>query len=294
MRKIAAAFAAIAMLSSVTARAGVVMEQTETSTGGVAAAAASTPHKLIVMVEGNKEKMILDNGGYMVIDLDKGVRMMVNSADKTYSESPFPPSQAQAEMLKQFMAERFNFKKTGNQRTVAGYQCEEYTNSVKNAHGESSTTSCYSKGAPGAAEYNAFQMAAANKLKAALGTASGQPEGGIPEGVPLATHSVRKMTSFSMPGLPPAQAEKLRQMMAKRPPMVSEITVTKIDSKSLPADTFSVPEGYTKRDMMRPRPMMGMRPGGPGMPMPGMSVPAPPAGSSGGSLVPSAPSEGSH
>ena len=286
MRKIAAAFAALAMLSSVMARAGVVMEQTETSTGGPSAAAASTPHKLTVMIEGNKEKMILENGGYIVIDLDKGVRTMVNSTDKTYTESPFPPSQAQSQMVKQFMAERFNFKKTGNQRTVAGYNCEDYTNSVKNPNGESTTTSCYSKGAPGAAEYTAFQKAAAVKLKAVLGAASDQGEGGIPDGVPLATHSSRRLTNLSMPGLPPEQAEKLRQMMANRPPMVSEITVVKVTSQSLPADTFSVPEGYTKREMMRPRPQMGMRPGGPGMPMPGMSEP--PAGS-GGSLVPSAP-----
>ena len=152
MRKIAAAFAAIAMLASVTASAGVVLEQTETSTGGPAAAAAE-PHKLTVMVEGNKEKMAMDNGGYVIIDLDKGVRTVVSSTDKTYSESPFPPSQAQNQMLKQYMADRFNFQKTGNQRTVAGYKCEDYSNSFKTPNGESSTTSCYSTDAPGAAEY---------------------------------------------------------------------------------------------------------------------------------------------
>ncbi len=293
MRKIAAAFAAIVMLSSVTAHAGVVLEQTETSTGGPAAAAAQ--HKLTVMVEGNKEKMVMDNGGYMIIDLDKGVRTLVNSTDKTYSESPFPPSHAQSQMLKQLMADRFNFQKTGNKRTVAGYKCEEYSNSFKTPNGESSTTSCYSTDAPGAAEYAAFQKAAAIKL--ALGAAPGQGEGGIPNGVPLATHSMRKMTSFSMPGLAPEQAEKMRQMMASHPPMVSEITVTKIASQSLPADTFSVPEGYTKAEMMRPGPPMGMRPGGPGVPgvpVTGLPGAVPPAGS-GGSMVPSAPSgEGAH
>jgi len=297
MRKIAAAFAAIAMLASVTARAGVVLEQTETSTGGPAAA----PHKLTIMVEGNKEKMIMDNGHYMIIDLEKGVRTVVSTADKTYSESPFPPSQAQGQMAKQFMAERFDFHKTGNQRTVAGYKCEEYSNSFKTPNGESSTTSCYSKGAPGAAEYAAFQKAAATKVKGTLGAASGQGGGGIPEGVPLTTHSMHKVTNFSMPGLPPEQAAKLRQMMANHPPMVSDITVTKIASESLPADTFSVPEGYKKANMMRPLPQMGMRPGGPGMgmrpggpgaPVTGMPVTVPPAGS-GGSMVPSAPS-GTH
>ena len=181
-------------------------------------------------------------------------------------------------MLKQLMADRFSFHKTGNKRTVAGYKCEEYSNSFKTPSGESSTTACYSKDAPGAAEYAAFQKATATKLKAALGTASGEGEGGIPGGIPLATHSVHKVTSFSMPGLPPEQAEKLRQMMANHPPMVSEITVTKIASKSLPADTFAVPEGYTKSNMMRPGPRMGMRPSGPGAPVTGMPVTAPPAG----------------
>lgn len=292
MRKIAAAFAAIAMLSSVTARAGVVLEQTETSTGGPAAGA---PHKLTVMVEGNKEKMILDRGRYVIIDLDKGVRTLVNSTDKTYYESPFPASQAQTQMLKQFMADHFNFQKTGNQRTVAGYKCDEYSNSFKTPNGESSTTSCYAKDAPGAAEYTAFQKATAAKLKAALGTAWGQGEGSIPDGIPLATHSMHKVTGFTMPGLPPEQAERLRQMMANHPPMVSEITVTKLATQSLPADTFSVPEGYKKTNLMRPGPQMGMLPGGhPGVPVTGLPGAVPPAGS-GGSMVPSAPSgEGSH
>jgi hypothetical protein len=278
MRKVTAAFAAIAVLWSVTASAGVVLEQSETTTGGPAAGAGA-PHTFTTMVEGNKEKMIMNGHGYVIIDLDKGVRTLVDTEDKTYSESPFPPSQAAGPMLKQYMAESFNFQPTGNKRTVVGYTCEESSNSFKTPNGESSTTACYSAGAPGAAEYAAFQKTAATKIRATLGEASSPSHGVIPDGVPLVTHSMHKVTNFAMPGLPPGEADRLRQMMANRPPMVSEITVTKISSQSLPADTFSVPAGYTKSARMRPQPPMAMRPGGPG---------APPAGS-GTSMVPSAP-----
>ena len=294
MKKITAAFAVIVMLSSVTARAGVVLEQEETLSNGAAAGTSGPPpRKRTVMVEGNKEKMILDGGRYVIIDLDKGTLTMISSANKTYIESPFPPAGARGMMAKQFVGDSFNYQKTDKKQTVAGYNCVEYTNSSKTPNSVSSTTACYSKDAPGAAEYAAFQKAAALKVSATLGPESA----GIPDGIPLLTHTSRKLTGVTMPGLPPDQATKLSQMMANRPPMVSDLKVIKITAETLPADTFSIPEGYTKRDMMRPGLPPGMHPGiagGMGGGTGGPAIPMPPAGSA-GSMVPSAPSsEGSH
>ena len=290
MKKLAAACAAIAILSGATARAGVVVEQSETVSGTRGPASGS--HQRTIMVEGNKEKVLMDGGRFMIVDLDKGTLSMVNGPTKTYFESPFPPKGPQNQIIKQFIADRFGYKKTGNTRTVAGYKCEEYSSSTKTANSESSTTSCFSSDAPGAAEYAAFQETAAAKLQQATGETVNE-KGSLPAGIPLATKSSHKMTGFSMPGLSPEQAAKLSQMIANHPPMLSETTVTKITTQTLPADAFSIPEGYTKRDMPRPGPGMGamggMRPGNV------MGVPplaAPQGGSGGAPLLPSLPNAG--
>jgi hypothetical protein len=297
MRTFAAALAVIAMLTSATARAGVVLEQEEAvaqapGPGGHAA----PPRKRTVMVQGHQEKMVIDNFRSVVIDIDKGTMTVLNSNNKTYMESPFPPKGPESQMLKQFMSADFNFKKAGTSRTVLGYACNDYSSSAQTPNGQFSTTSCYSKKAPGAAEYTAFQKAAALKLK---GDTAGESGGVLPEGVPLVSHSSRKITGFTMPGMPPEQAKRIAEMMAKRPPVVTDTTVTKISSESLPADTFGIPAGFTKRDMR-----MGMRPGGPmmrpGMMMkPGPGAPGAPGAigapaAPGTSLVPSAPSGTTH
>ncbi len=263
MKKIAAACAAIAMLWNVAARAGVVVEQSETVSG--TRGPASGAHQRTVMVEGHKEKVILEGGRFMIVDLDKGTLRMVNGATKTYFESPFPPKGPQGQMVRQFIGDRFGYKKTGNTRTVAGYKCEEYTTSTKTPNSESSSTACYSTEAPGAAEYAAFQKAAALKLEQATGGGATET-GSMPGGIPLATNSSRKLLSISIPGLSPEQAAKMSQIIANHPPMLSETTVTKITTQTLPADTFSIPEGYTKREMPGPRPGIA----GMGGPMGGM------------------------
>jgi hypothetical protein len=199
MKTLAAALAAIVLLVSAAAHAGVVMEEEETVTSGAAAKPPAT-HKRTVMVEGHKEKMVSDNRT-MIIDLDKGTMTVLSPADKSYFESPFPPPGGNA-MVRQFMAQNFNYKKTGSKRTIAGYKCEDYSSQAKTATGEFSTTACYSTDAPGAADYAAFQKAVADKIAGE----QPQPAGKLPQGVPLATHSSRKITSFMMPGMPPAQA----------------------------------------------------------------------------------------
>jgi hypothetical protein len=268
MKGIVAALAAIVMLSSVSAYAGVVLEEHETMTQGPPARPGSI-HNRTMMIEGHKEKLVADNRT-TIIDLDKGTVTVLNPADKTYFESMFPAGQ-ESPMAKQSMGQNLSYKKTGTTKTVAGYGCVEYSSSAKNANGEFSTTACFSKEAPGAADYVAFQKAAAQKLKLASVEASEN----IPDGVPLETHSSRKITGFSMPGLPPAQAKMLGEMMAKRPPVISDSQVTKISSQSLPADTFAIPKGFTEREMH------GMKMG------PGHMVPGAPMG--GGPMMPGAP-----
>jgi hypothetical protein len=254
MKTVAAAVVVIAMLASVTARAGVVMEEEETNS---AAGAAGGKHNRTVMIEGHKQKVVTDKRS-VVIDLDSGSMTLINPGEKTYFQMPFPPQGPMSQSMKSLISQHLDYQKAEGQRTVAGFKCQDYKSSGKLPTGEYSATSCFSSDAPGAAEFTAFQTALAAKVGSGSAGAAK-----IPEGVPLAIHTVTKMTGFSMPGIPPEQAKMMSQMMANRPPVVSDTTVTKIAAQKLGADTFAVPAGYTKREMpAMPGPGMGHAPMG--------------------------------
>jgi hypothetical protein len=147
------------------------------------------------------------------------------------------------------MAQRMStlsFKKTGAaSKTISGYSCEQYSGAGSMMGNQYSVTGCFSNKAPGAGDFNAFQKTMAAKVK---GTAMAM-QGQVPDGVPIQLDSTTKITNFSMPGMSPEQSAKLKTMLANRPPVVSKTTVQQIASKNLPADTFTVPDGFTKEEM---------------------------------------------
>jgi hypothetical protein len=73
--------------------------------------------------------------------------------------------------------------------------------------------------------------------------------GNMPDGAPLKLETTTKITHVSMPGMSPDQAAKINEMLAKRPPTVTHMTVTKIAVQDLPSGTFSIPAGYTERQL---------------------------------------------
>jgi hypothetical protein len=109
---------------------------------------------------------------------------------------------------------------------------------------ESKIAECFSKDAPGAADFTAFQNTMNAKLKAAGDTGM---ERNIPTGVPLASESTTSMAGLKIPGMAPDQAEKFAQMMANRPPITTKAEVTKITVKSIPASEFAPPAGFTQQ-----------------------------------------------
>ena len=76
--------------------------------------------------------------------------------------------------------------------------------------------------------------------------------GNQPDGVPMVLETTTKLTNFNIPGMPPEQAERLKQMMANRPPTTSKSTTTSIKTAELPASTFEIPAGYTERKIAMP------------------------------------------
>ncbi len=249
MKKIAATFAALAIFAgSSAAHAGVVVTEQEVVDQGTG---SPVTHSRTVMIQGNKQKMVTDRA-QVVTDLDSGMMYLMNPAKKQYVEVPFPPKGPMAQMMSQRMS-TLSFKKTGGSKTISGYACQEYSGAGSMMGNDYQVSGCFSTKAPGARDFDAFQKTMANKVK---GTAMAM-KGEVPDGVPIELDSTTKMTNFSMPGMSPDQAAKLKEMFAKRPPVVSKTTVTQIASKDLPADTFKVPADFSKQEMPAGGPMGG-------------------------------------
>ncbi|HVA39506.1 MAG TPA: DUF4412 domain-containing protein, partial [Candidatus Binataceae bacterium] len=229
------------------ARGGVVIDEQVTTTQGNAPAMTHTRE---LMVQGHKEKMVSERNMF-VIDLDKGTMMLIDPSQKAYAEMPFPPHGMMNNPGQQL---DLNFQKTGKTSKVLDYPCQEYSAAGKTAMAAVSTSGCFSTSAPGAAEFTEFTQAMGIKLKNARAMA-----GKMPSGIPLTMDSRRTMNAgFSVPGMAPDQAARLKEMMAKQGPQTTKTVVTKIASRGLPADTFTAPAGYERRAVG----------GGPGAPPP--------------------------
>lgn len=257
MKKIIGVITALLMLTSAGAAfAGVVVDEQQTIDHGNG---KPVPHTRVVMIQGNKQKSIMEGGAQTIItDLDNGTMTMVNAQHKAYVQVPFPPNGPMAAMMRNQGASSMRFKKTGGHQTVAGYRCDDYVGTGTMGSSNVTVKGCFSTTAPGAADFTAFQKAMAAKTK---GTPM-EMMGKVPDGVPLKIDSTSKITHVAAPGMSPDQANKINKMLAKRPPTVTHMTVTKVKSQQLAADTFMPPAGYTKQEIRMPT--MGGNMGGPG------------------------------
>jgi hypothetical protein len=122
--------------------------------------------------------------------------------------------------------------------------------------GDYTIKECFSKDAPGAQEFSNFEKNMQSKLKSAGAV---EPSGGdVPDGVPLSLDSTMKMGNVSIPGMSPEQAAKINEMMKNRPPVQTSTVVEKIESEKLASDAFTVPAGFTKKELPT-SPAMPMR-----------------------------------
>jgi hypothetical protein len=219
--------------------AGVVLTQQIVTSSG----SNSSTDNRTVMIQGNKQKVEMREQS-IVLDLDGGKMILLDPSSKTYTQLPFPPQGRMASMMQNLGGVNLAFKKTGQSQTLDGYKCEEYDSSGKSPMGEFSAKGCFSSQAPGAAEYAAFTKNMAKKFEdVGMATTSGNQ----PDGVPIEMTTSTKLTSFDIPGITPEQAEKLKAMIANRPPTTTKSTTTSIKSEELSADTFTIPADYTER-----------------------------------------------
>ena len=243
MKKLTALLAGITLaMSALPAAAGVVITQKQHVSNGQ----NSRDSEQTISVQGNKQKEV-DERRTLIADLDKGMIYIVDPKAKTYFEMEFPPKGPMAQTMASSTAAAMNFKKSGTSREIAGYKCEDYDGGGHAMVGDYTVKECFSTTAPGAQEFSAFERKWASKLKSAGAAEPGNGE--IPEGVPLALDATTKIGKISIPGMSPDQAAKISQMMKNRPPVVTTTVVEKIEAQKLASDTFTVPAGFTKKDL---------------------------------------------
>jgi hypothetical protein len=242
MKKFVSVLPAIVILAFATiAGAGVVVDEQQTidQLDGSRITRART-----VMIEGDKQKSIIDNGTRSVItDLGKGTMTMLDGRRKTYVQFPFPPKGAGMAAMQSGLSPTISFKKTGGHQKIIGYSCDEYSGVGTVGGNAVSMSGCFSDSVPGATDYSNFQRVMADKVK---GTTMANM-GLIPPGVPLKLKITTTMGN-PPPGTPPEQAKNLREMLDHRQ-FVTDTTVSSISTKSLPADSFQTPPGYQRQQV---------------------------------------------
>ena len=244
MRKLTALVAGMTLaMTALPAAAGVVITQKQ----HVASGANSRDTEQTISVQGDKQKMVTEKRT-MIIDLGKGQMFVLDPKAKTYFQMEFPPKGAMATMMAASRDAAMNFKKAGTTRDIAGYKCTDYDGGGHVMQGDYTVKECFSTDAPGAEEFAAFEKQMTDKLKSASGSSA---NGEVPGGVPLAMDASMKMGigMVNIPGMAPDQAAKIKEMMAKRPPIVTSQVVEKIESKKLAESDFAIPSDYTKKEM---------------------------------------------
>jgi hypothetical protein len=284
MNKCLAALAgAIALMAfgSSTAAAGMVMTETESVLSGAMGSMKQTRQRT-VMIQGNKQKMTIDDGRAFIVDLDKNKMDIIDPTQKNYVETPFPPPGMMAQAIGGPGLHASQFTKTGKNRTVLGYKCDDYNGAGKFGMGSFTVIYCASTTAPGAADFSKFQKAMLAKLKAAQ---PGMPDS-LPDGIPLAQDTTIALDTVNIPNLPPKTVAKLKKQLADRGPMITKTEVTKVAAQKIDAKEFEVPAGYTPRQALSmggvPSHAMGAPAGATGVapaagaPAPGAAKPAKP------------------
>lgn len=220
------------IISGAPVMAGVIITGRSTQTGS----GPRQEHVQVVMIQGHQER--IESGQQAtLIDADRGTIVVLNAATKTYTESVLN-SPAAAAKVPQPSGPRF--EATGDQRTIAGYECQVFKTSKTSVQGDQTVTGCFSSTVPGWKEYRDLNALLARK--AGGDTAVAQ----LPPGLPLSMETSLKRRYQLSPQIDAAHRAEMERIVAGRPPIVSEDVVTGIKVETLNASLFAIPTGYTK------------------------------------------------
>jgi hypothetical protein len=252
--------------------ADVTINITTSIEGGLAGgpSGAGMSPKIVTKISGGKSRTDVDTGDQAVstiIDTATNQAFVLHPTEKTATQFSIDTTQAQV-ASNAIVAE---VKPTGQTRDIDGIACAEYSvtmrmdmaaiaggsalppeaaGMLKDVFLKIAGSTWVARDAPGAADYLAFQKAAAQVAVAAMsrmpgnaGSASPVPRGmerlvtGFPEapGIPYLTELTTAVEGTG-------QFVGMLQGMAQ---MKITSKVTGVSTDTIPADAFAVPEGYT-------------------------------------------------
>jgi hypothetical protein len=237
-----AAVAGALAMAAATASAGVVISQEVVNTSQAGKRSAIQT----VMIEGRKQKIVRSNRE-TITDLDAGVMYSLNPGMKNFIKTVLPPKGMMAAVMAR-EGVGVGYEKAAGTDKAAGYACQDYAGSGTAMDSKLEVTLCAASEAPGAKEYVDFQKALSDKLKGSKLERKGE----VPYGIPVKSTTV--YTQVPRP-LPPQFDPKVAAQYeahiaaANRNPPTTVTTVTKIEVKDLPADTFVVPKEFTEQQL---------------------------------------------
>ncbi len=208
------------------AMAGVVMAETSFSTG----ARGSIAQNKTLYLQGNKQK-IDEEGIAQITDLDKGLVYIIDKNRRVFAEISLQTfSSEQPENL----SAQPTLTKTGKIRVVADHPCHEYRTSDGNRLVHAMASACVSTNVPEAKEIAEFDR----NMIARLGSHRSEKEAIRTDGAGLI---LEKRSALSL-RLPDRSSHNSYQTTS----LIVETRVNKIQSITLPAETFKPPTGYKK------------------------------------------------
>ena len=266
------------LVCSAALRADVTIVQTTTMEGGMASMAAASgagniSPRLTTRVKGMKGRTDIETGPVTVntiVDLVNKQVIILRADQKTATMvSPVPPPAAGTPGAAPNVTMPANIDAavapTGKSQVIDGFKCDEFTFTTRMSMGEvtgrqmppeaasmmqgvtmvMAGSMWVAKEAPGAAEYVAFQKAAASgELAAAALGASGMSVPGM-EKLTKAMSSINGLAYLTEMTINIEGTGQVADMMKQMGPMKITTRVNSIKSEPLSDDLFKVPEGYT-------------------------------------------------
>jgi hypothetical protein len=225
------------VLVPVTTNAGVVINQRTTF---IASSSPGKTRNQTIMLQGDQEKFQIDDQRSVLFDTGKQTATMLDKASKTARELPLTKAIGAPTWDPNHLL-YVDFKSTDRTRELLGFKCREYNGAVYKGAFTAVVNSCFSTDAAGAGDFSQFMKSIVSDLGSRARAIS------IPPGVPLMVEATFRINpSFAPPGLSADEAFRLKDKLAKMPPRVTRVEVTKITPEKLSPEEFDIPAGYTR------------------------------------------------
>jgi hypothetical protein len=228
----------VTLLIPLAAKGGMVIEERVTSGGGKDTSSPVISRKL--MVQGYKEKLDINDRLSVIIDASTGIVTLVYNTQKSFRELPL--RKAIGTGLDPNRLLYLPFKSTGKTRQALGFKCEEYASAKVRGPLMTTVTACFSTDAVGSDDFTHFMKSLLQRV------GGGGQRVSVPGGVPLMIESIHRTNpSYTLPpDVPAKDAAQFKSRIAKIPPQITHVEVTKISSQNLAPEVFTIPSDYTR------------------------------------------------